>query len=181
MRAYLIAAAGLIAWAAWEASKDQSFADAAINDIQDTANVITKTITGWNTDLVPVQYREAISAAEASYDLPSGMLARLLWQESRYRDDIITGRKRSPVGALGIAQFMPATAAQLQIDPLEPFQAIPAAARYLSSLFRQTGDWAKALAAYNWGIGNVQRKGLSAAPAETVAYYSNILNDVGLA
>lgn len=125
-------------------------------------------------------YAETIRAAERQYGLPESLLARLLFQESRYREDIITGRTRSPVGALGIAQFMPATAAELGIDPLNPAQAIPAAAKYLRRLYDATGadDWAKALAAYNWGIGNVWRQGIERAPAETQAYMREILADV---
>lgn len=113
------------------------------------------------------------------HGLPRDLLARLLWQESRYREDIITGRTRSSVGALGIAQFMPATAADFGVDPLEPFQAIEGAARYLGQLFRQFGNWPEALAAYNWGPGNVKRKGLAAAPLETRNYYTQILADIG--
>jgi len=75
---------------------------------------------------------------------------------------------------------MPATAAEMGIDPLDPFAAIDAAARYLRSLYRQTGAWDKALAAYNWGIGNVQRKGIARAPTETQNYFRQILADIGL-
>lgn len=126
----------------------------------------------------PAKYAAAITSAEQQYNLPPDMLARLLWQESRYREDIITGATRSPAGALGIAQFMPATARDMGIDPLNTAQAIPAAARYLASLYRQTGTWTQALAAYNWGIGNVQRKGIGAAPVETRNYFTQILADV---
>lgn len=129
----------------------------------------------------PEKYAGMIRAAEAANGLPADMLARLLWQESRYRDDIITGRVRSPAGAMGIAQFMPATARELGIDPLEPAQAIPAAGAYLARLYRMFGTWAQALAAYNWGMGNVQRRGLEAAPTETRRYYSHILADVNAA
>lgn len=129
----------------------------------------------------PEKYAGMIAAAEAANGLPVDMLARLLWQESRYREDIITGRVRSQVGALGIAQFMPATARELGIDPLNPAQAIPAAAQYLARLFRMFGNWSEALAAYNWGMGNVQRRGLDAAPRETRAYYREILADVNTA
>lgn len=126
----------------------------------------------------PAKYAGTITSAEQAYNLPTDMLARLLWQESRYREDIITGATRSPAGAMGIAQFMPATAREMGINPLDPNQAIPAAAKYLSSLYRQTGTWAQALAAYNWGIGNVLRRGLGSAPTETRNYYSQILADV---
>ena len=129
----------------------------------------------------PEQYAGLVASAEARYSLPDGLLARLLWQESRYREDIITGRVASPAGALGIAQFMPATARDFGIDPLNPAQAIDAAGKYLRQLFNRFGNWPEALAAYNWGQGNVSRKGLAAAPSETVAYFTSILSDLGLA
>jgi soluble lytic murein transglycosylase-like protein len=73
---------------------------------------------------------------------------------------------------------MPATARDMGIDPLNWAQAIPAAGRYLARLYRSLGTWTKALAAYNWGIGNVQRQGLTRAPTETTNYYTQILGDV---
>lgn len=129
----------------------------------------------------PAKYAPAIAAAESANGLPRDMLARLLWQECHYREDIITGSVRSPAGALGIAQFMPATAREMGVNALDPFAAIPAAARYLARLYGVFGDWSETLAAYNWGIGNVQRRGLDAAPAETRNYYQQILADVNAA
>jgi soluble lytic murein transglycosylase-like protein len=67
------------------------------------------------------------------------------------------------------------------VDPLNTDSSIDGAARYLRRLYDGTGTWAGALAAYNWGIGNVRRRGLDAAPAETREYVSAILGDVGLA
>lgn len=128
----------------------------------------------------PVNYREAIAAAELRHGLPADMLARLLWQESHYRDDIITGQTKSPAGALGIAQFMPGTARDMGINPLDPWQSIDAAGKYLAQQYASFGTWAQALAAYNWGPGNVRRKGLAEAPAETRAYFTSILSDIGL-
>lgn len=129
----------------------------------------------------PAAYAATIAAAEQRHAIPNNMLARLLYQECRWRDDIISGRLRSPAGAVGIAQFMPATARELGIDPLDTTQAINAAGQYLAGLYRKFGNWTMALAAYNWGQGNVQRKGLAAAPLETRNYYSQILADVNAA
>lgn len=135
----------------------------------------------WTPPAAAAPYLSAIERAERVHGLPAGLLARLLYQESRYRADIIDGRSRSPAGAIGIAQFMPATAAEFGIDPRDPWASIDAAALYLSQLYRRFGNWSEALAAYNWGQGNVSRRGIDAAPAETRAYYSQIMADVGLA
>lgn len=125
------------------------------------------------------EYLPAIQDAERRHGIPSGLLYRLLYKESRFRDDIITGATRSPVGALGIAQFMPATAAEMGIDPLDPWQSIDAAAKYLARLKRALGTWEKAVAAYNWGIGNVSRKGMDRAPKETRDYVAFIITEGG--
>jgi hypothetical protein len=124
---------------------------------------------------IPPAYKPLIDIAEKQYSIPSGMLGRLLYQESRFRDDIISGQKKSPVGAIGIAQFMPATAKDLGVNPYDPSESILGAARYLASLKKSLGDWSSAVAAYNWGIGNFKRKGMAAAPTETVNYVKAII------
>lgn len=183
----LIAAAGLIALGAWwlyEQSKTPDTtdpADESLSALDTMDKLIQKAASLTGTWRPPAQYADMIAAAEARHGIPPDMLARLLYQESRYRADIISGKTRSPVGALGIAQFMPATASEMGIDPLDPAQAIDGAARYLARLYGTFGNWSEALAAYNWGQGNVKRKGLAAAPAETRTYYTSILSDVNAA
>lgn len=146
------------------------------NFLSDGFDTMSGMITGWPSGSGP--YQSTITQAANNYGVPVSILAWLLWKESRYNPAIIDGTKRSPVGAMGIAQFMPATAAQelgSTAAALDPAQAIPGAARYLAKLYASTGSWAGALAAYNWGIGNVLRKGIDAAPAETRDYFSTIL------
>jgi len=159
-------------------STDTTTDDAEASIADNIMQTVRQTLQLWRP---PVKYAGMVASAEAAYDIPSDMLARLLYQECRWREDVITGRTTSPVGALGIAQFMPATAREMGINPLDPEQAIPAAARYLKSLYGRFGTWAQALAAYNWGQGNVARKGLTLAPAETRNYYTQILADVNAA
>jgi soluble lytic murein transglycosylase-like protein len=173
----LVGAAGLLAFGAWLMLRDSE--GPALADIGDT--IVSKTVSTFQLWRAPAQYAGLIAAAEAKHGIPSTMLERLLWQESRYRADIIDGRVKSPVGAAGIAQFMPATAREFGIDPLNPAQAIDAAGRYLRRLHNRFGNWTEALAAYNWGQGNVSRKGLSQAPRETRNYYGQILADVNAA
>lgn len=82
----------------------------------------------------------------------------------------------SKVGAAGIFQHMPATAKELGIDPYDPTQSIQGGVKYMGQLLnRYQGDTTKALAAYNWGMGNLDRQGLEKAPAETQGYLKNIL------
>jgi membrane-bound lytic murein transglycosylase D len=72
-------------------------------------------------------------------------------------------RARSPAGAVGMYQLMPATAKNLGLS-LFPFDqrkewepAAHASAKYLRQLHDQFGDWRLAVAAYNSGAGTVQR------------------------
>ncbi len=105
--------------------------------------------------------------------------ARLLQHESdNFAPDVLSGARKSSAGAVGIAQFMPATAAGLGVDPLDIEQSIDGGAYYLKQQLNNFGgDMRKALAAYNSGPGTVQRLvgALGAAwetglPAETKQY-----------
>jgi soluble lytic murein transglycosylase-like protein len=156
--------------------------DDEANFFEDGLDTVKSTITGYPAGAEP--YLDLIQAAAERHGIPPNILVWLLWKESRYNPAIISGEKRSRVGALGIAQFMPATA-QEELGSvnaaLDPNQAINGAARYLAKLYRSVGAWDEALAAYNWGIGNVTRKGLANAPAETQDYYKTILKKAGMA
>lgn len=177
IRGAVAAAAGLLAYGAYVMWKRSTQPPGEPSDaITDT--IVSGTVRLFRLWRAPEQYAAAISRAEIEHQIPPMMLERLLYQESRYREDIITGKVRSRVGAVGIAQFMPATAADLGIDPLDPNQAIQGAARYLRRLYNRFGNWTEALAAYNWGQGNVARRGLAAAPRETRTYWTQILADV---
>ena len=161
------------------ASAGDWFAGAVIAPIEETMRKL------YTIPPAGAPYADAITAAESRYGIPDTLLARLLFQESRFRPDVVSGATSSPAGALGIAQLMPATAAQLGVNPLDPAQAIDAAGRYLSTLYGQFGTWGDALAAYNWGPGNWSTylrtgRGVKGqdVPPETVNYVSQILSDV---
>lgn len=89
----------------------------------------------------------------------------------------------SPAGAIGIAQFIPSTAAGLGINPYDPVQALRGAAKLMASYARQYGgDYAKALAAYNAGSGTLNyavntcgTSWLSCLPGETRNYIHVIM------
>lgn len=123
----------------------------------------------------PEQYKALIIQASKESGIPTDVLSGLLKQESNFNPNA-----KSPVGATGIAQFMPATARAEGVNPLDPKSAIPGAARYLKKQLDQfDGDMSKALAAYNAGAGNVRKYGGVPPFEETQKYVSNILNSVG--
>ena len=126
------------------------------------------------------EYEPIISASEQKYGIPKGLLFNIAKTESNFRDDIITGKTKSKVGAEGMFQFMPSTAKELGINPLDVEQSTDAAGKYLSSLYKQTGNWKDAAMAYNWGIGNVQKykKGEKKyVPTETQNYIAKVFGE----
>lgn len=174
------------------ADSDKAGFSAAVSDAVEAV----ESEMGWNTEPAPelapttspapqaprasfgTAYDSLIVSSAQSAGISPETLYRLLYEESRFRPDIISGATRSPVGAVGIAQFMPDTAVEWlgSVEAaMDPRKAIPGAARYLAWLERKTGSMVAAVAAYNWGIGNVQRKGLAKAPAETRQYVAAIL------
>ncbi len=89
----------------------------------------------------------SLTKAAQTNDLPAPFFIRLLFQESEFKQGVI-----SSAGALGIAQFMPETAADRGLDnPFDPLQAIPASAKFLRDLAQRFGNLGLAAAAYNAG------------------------------
>lgn len=92
----------------------------------------------------------------------------------------------SSAGAVGIMQLMPATAQGLGVkDSFNALQNIDGGVRYLQAqLLAFDGDVKKALAAYNWGPGNLSKYGITdldstaqyaQLPAETQNYIRRVL------
>ncbi|HET7805916.1 MAG TPA: lytic transglycosylase domain-containing protein [Pseudolabrys sp.] len=124
--------------------------------------------------LKPVVFRsreeicDTLVRAAQNNDLPVPFFIRLLYQESTFRPAAI-----SSAGALGIAQFMPETAAHRRLDnPFDPAQAIPASARLLRDHYRRYGNLGLAAAAYNAGPRRVDdwRAKKGPLPQETQDY-----------
>ena len=85
-------------------------------------------------------------------------------------------RARSPKGAMGLMQLMPATAREYKANnPYDPQSNIEAGTRYLSKLLRQF-DLPLALAAYNAGEAAVRQFGGIPPYAETRNYVAKVLS-----
>ncbi|ROC63023.1 lytic transglycosylase domain-containing protein [Klebsiella quasipneumoniae] len=113
-------------------------------------------------------------ALEGKYGLPAGLLSSLSAAESGGDPYAV-----SPKGAKGPFQFMDGTARDLGLkgmDVYDPHKSADAAARYLRYLLDATGgDLEKTLASYNWGLGNVQKKGMDNLPSETRNYVPKVM------
>jgi hypothetical protein len=109
-----------------------------------------------------------IDSSALAQHLPVPFLTGLIWQESNFQPDAV-----SPVGARGIAQFMPGTAAERGlVNPNDPQAAIPKAAELLANLKQRFGNLGLAAAAYNAGATRVANwlVGAGELPSETRDY-----------
>jgi len=156
---------------------------------EDTASLSTSctaTAVGTNEKgnvvSVPNGWGPLVDAAANQAELPASLVAAQLAQESGWNPDTT-----SPVGAQGLAQFMPATWATYGNggDPFDPEDAIAAMGRYVAALKKEiqpiAGDNPDelvrlTLAAYNAGPGAVQEHhGVPPYP-ETQQYVEKILD-----
>ena len=114
-----------------------------------------------------------VESAARSNNLPVNFFVGVIWQESRFRADAVGPVTRRGERALGIAQFMPKTAAgRSLLDPFDPIQALPKSAEYLRELRQEFGNLGLAAAAYNAGPRRVRDwiNGSGQMPAETRRY-----------
>lgn len=134
--------------------------------------------SGKFTQNTPDQYKPMIAEAAEKYGIPSPIFSALLRKESmNFNPDVISGKIKSPAGAIGIAQFMPETAKSLGVDPLNVEEAIDGAARYLAQFYYSFGeDWPTALSSYNAGPTITRQYGGPVPYPETQQYIEDVLN-----
>lgn len=119
----------------------------------------------------PARWRERVAQLAAKYDISPSLLEAVVWQESRWNE-----RAVSPVGARGLAQLMPGTAAQMGVNSADPMANLEGGARYLRlQLDAFGGNIEKALAAYNAGPARVMKAGGIPNIRETRAYVAAIM------
>ena len=124
-----------------------------------------------------------LNQAETHYGIPPDLLARIAYQECSWRNEVIDGTVKSPAGAVGMMQLMPQffpNAGQSIVND------ISMAAQLLRNLYVRFQDWTVAVAAYNWGGGNVHKRyveddnnyRLGNYPPETQKYVTQVFGDV---
>lgn len=172
---------GAIGWLVYRNNTGQTLNPIDVIDDWTFENVGYRVMGQWEKDLNErgAAYKAALRDAEIRNGIPENILARLAWQESRFRADIISGKTKSSAGAVGIMQIVPRW--HPTVNAYDPFASISYAGKFLKQLYTKFGSWELALKAYNWGAGNVSAwlRGEKTQPTETANYSQQILADLG--
>ena len=117
--------------------------------------------------------QDVVLEASITYDVPKELIWAVIAAESNFNP-----RAESRVGAIGLMQLMPRTAAYMKVsDPWDAKQNVFGGTRYLRYLLDKfRGDVKLAVAAYNAGPGAVRRHGGIPPYAETRGYVRKVLN-----
>jgi len=134
---------------------------------------------------IPVPIQQAARRSDSRYDpiidkvaarhgVDATLVRAVIQVESAYER-----RARSPKGAMGLMQLMPATARQYSVaDPYDPESNIEAGTRHLKSLMERL-PLSLAIAAYNAGEAAVQRFRAVPPYPETRHYVARVLQLAG--
>lgn len=111
-----------------------------------------------------------ISKASRKYGVDVGLIRAVIKTESDFNPQAV-----SHAGACGLMQLMPATARSLGVsDSFDPEQNVMGGTRFLKDMLqRYNGNVDSALAAYNWGPGNVDKRP-DHLPRETREYLARV-------
>ena len=131
----------------------------------------TKKVLG-NMPLADQSLSSLIESAAQKYKVDPKLVAAVAEGESNGRQEAV-----SSVGAIGVMQLMPDTAASLGVDPYDKQQNIEGGTKYLRQMLDTFGgDLKKAVAAYNAGPGAVKAYGGIPPYKETQNYVSKVLD-----
>lgn len=131
-----------------------------------------ETVTAAARTAARYQHHPALARSGLTPPQWSALFMALVRQESNFNAEAL-----SPKGAIGPAQLMPGTAAQLGVDPHDAAQNLDGGARYLLAQLARFESPTLALAAYNAGPEAVQKFGGVPPYAETRNYVVRILAD----
>ena len=153
-------------------------------DAADYYSAIYQTVNRYNGNEVECDWiTRAILYASSEYQVDPILITSIMEAESNFNF-----HATSPVGAIGLMQLMPSTAASLGVNPHNPLENIIGGTIYIKNQLGRFKNWGAysvtdAVAAYNAGPGAVEKHGGVPNYSETVHYvikvannYKNLLN-----
>lgn len=114
--------------------------------------------------------RQIVNQAAKKFDIDADLIRSVIQAESNFNPNATSSK-----GAMGLMQLMPETARDLGVtNAYDAKENVMGGARYLKKLLdRYDGQVDLALAAYNWGMGNVEKKP-DCLPVETLSYIERV-------
>ena len=118
------------------------------------------------------RFDDFIREASQKYGVERDLIRAVIKAESNYNPNA-----KSEAGAVGLMQLLPSTANDMGVtDIYDPRENIHGGTRYLGMLLnRFGGNMERALAAYNWGPGHVERTP-DRLPSETRTYIQRVMS-----
>jgi len=122
-----------------------------------------------------INLQDLITQEANAQGVPPSLALSVAAAESNFNPSAV-----SPKGAVGVFQLLPSSFPGQDIGDV--YTNVNLGVGYLAQLYEQFGDWFTALAAYNWGPGNVNKALASGGsiPSSVASYATGIVNNSGL-
>ena len=144
----------------------------------DYYSAIYQTVNRYNGNEIECDWiTRAILYASSEYQVDPILITSIMEAESNFNL-----QARSPVGAVGLMQLMPSTAASLGVNPHNPLENVIGGTIYIKNQLGRFQNWGAysvtdAVAAYNAGPGAVEKHGGVPNYSETVHYVIKVANN----
>jgi soluble lytic murein transglycosylase-like protein len=147
-------------------------------DIDAQIEAVTREIEALRGETAPAP--ESVKVGKQNISIPTGedfapasLVKAVMKVESGGKQEAV-----SPKGATGLMQLMPGTARELGVDPKDPKQNVEGGSKYLQQMLNKYGSKELALAAYNWGPGNIDRAIKKVKAAGKKVTWQSVLDEV---